>query len=43
LQLGGPAALAGVNAFSTVMGAIMFIIGAMMAIYFLRAFIRYSR
>ncbi|MEM2042880.1 MAG: carbon starvation CstA family protein [Nitrososphaerota archaeon] len=42
-QLGGSAALAGVNAFSTVMGAIMFIIGAMMAIYFLRAFIRYSR
>jgi carbon starvation protein len=43
LALGGPAAVAGVNAFSTVMGAIMFIIGAMMAIYFLRAFIRYSR
>jgi hypothetical protein len=43
LQLGGPAAVAGVNAFSTVMGAIMFVIGVMMAIYFLRAFARYAR
>jgi carbon starvation protein len=32
-----------VNAFSTVMGAIMFIIGLLMAIYFLRAFTRQLR
>jgi carbon starvation protein len=43
LNLGGPAAVAGVNAFSTVMGAIMFIIGLLMAIYFLRAFTRQLR
>ncbi len=43
LALGGPTAVAGVNAFSTVMGAIMFSIGVAMAIYFLRAFVRYSR
>jgi carbon starvation protein len=43
LNLGGPAAVAGVNAFSTVMGAIMFVIGLLMAIYFLRAFTRQLR
>lgn len=43
LNLGGPGALTAINAFSTVMGMIMFAIGLMMAIFFVRAFLRYAR